>query len=292
MPGPELSCEVAKSGRSTCKSCKGLIPDRSLRIGVTRMMKGMHDGHSATAWHCATCYPLDKVDDLNTISGFKELPKKKRGELEKFKKDREGGKRPAPAGVAKPAKKTKVEPDGDEVGPFGLPQPPLELLKKSGTFKLKNQFDVKGPIFEDEAKAPWNLVGYSEDGTFVFAAKSPTFQLKRVVIFYDKGLGWCGGYESMTGLKNGPLEALAHLPNSVGETYPHLSTFADWVMVKDYTTPEKVFTCLERAEDGSYASYGMGIVSLKKGDSCQDIFKLSVKSYRKIAQNAILKALK
>lgn len=150
-------------------------------------------------------------------------------------------------------------------------------------------------VLQDHKKQPWCLVGFSEDGSFIFGPKGGKHE-GEYRIFYNKELGWCAGFRwhgcgwGMGEAAKLP-KAIAYLPNSLGETYPHLSTEEDWVMIEDFTTPIKIMTCLERLPNGGGERWGMGIASLKKGECSRDIVACSVKMYKKSAENAFTKAL-
>jgi len=72
------SVEYAKSGKSTCKQCKGKIDSGALRIGLERDL----GDHSQTAWHHPTCLPASnalRTLALRKIPGFKGLMRKDQG---------------------------------------------------------------------------------------------------------------------------------------------------------------------------------------------------------------------
>ena len=77
------SVEYAKSGKSTCKQCKGKIDSGAVRIGLERDL----GDHSQTAWHHPTCLPASnalRTLALRKIPGFKGLMRKDQGVVRKL----------------------------------------------------------------------------------------------------------------------------------------------------------------------------------------------------------------
>ncbi len=73
--------EAAKSGRSSCRTCGGLIPKEELRLGEPTV----YEGHVSYRWHHLKCQVqiLDGVD-MKSLEGYDELTQKQRDELHRL----------------------------------------------------------------------------------------------------------------------------------------------------------------------------------------------------------------
>ena len=74
MADPEFRIERAKSGRATCKKCKGLIGKDTLRIGQS---KESSQGHTENKWFHAGCVFVPRrtkaLRDTADLDGFDRL---------------------------------------------------------------------------------------------------------------------------------------------------------------------------------------------------------------------------
>ena len=68
-----VSVEYAKSGRSTCKGCSGVIASGALRLGASTPDPR---GFEATKWYHVACFPSDASHPLGpveSINGFDSI---------------------------------------------------------------------------------------------------------------------------------------------------------------------------------------------------------------------------
>ena len=113
LPSMSAYCvELAKSGRSTCKRCKGKIDQDSLRIGKKMTLPG---DIVSLAWNHYACVTIPKGSSveyfIENLSGFTDLNAEDRAKIQEHF-DALAGKRSPPTSKVQASPKKKAKTDG------------------------------------------------------------------------------------------------------------------------------------------------------------------------------------